>query len=43
MSTGTREEVSGKLRRRYQGAGRLHRRKLIDQAAELLGCHLEAL
>ena len=39
MSTGTREEVLGKLRRRYQGAGRLHRKKLIDQAVELLGYH----
>lgn len=39
MSTGTREEVLGKLRRRYRGAGLLHRRKLIDQAVELLGYH----
>ena len=29
----------GKLRRRYQGAGAEHRRKLIDQAVELLSYH----
>ena len=39
MGLGTRQEVLAKLRRRYQGAGRLHRKKLIDQAVELLGYH----
>jgi hypothetical protein len=39
MSSGTRQEVLVKLRRRYQGAGAEHRRKLIDQAVELLGYH----
>ncbi len=39
MSSGTRQEVLGKLQRRYQGAGAEHRRKLIDQAVELLGYH----
>jgi hypothetical protein len=34
--TGTREEVLGKLRRCYQKPGRVHRKKLIDKAAELL-------
>ena len=34
MSSGTRQEVLGKLRRRYQGAGAEHRRKLIDQAGD---------
>ena len=39
MGSGTRQEVLAKLRRRYQGAGRPHRKKLIDQAVELLGYH----
>jgi len=39
MSKGTREEVLGKLRGRYRKAGLEHRRKLIDQAVELLGYH----
>ena len=39
MSAGTRDEVLGKLRRRYQGAGQPHRKKLIDQAVEMLGYH----
>jgi hypothetical protein len=39
MGLGTRQEVLAKLRQRYQGAGRLHRKKLIDQAVELLGYH----
>ena len=39
MSSETRQEVLGKLRRRYQGAGAEYRRKLIDQAVELLGYH----
>ena len=39
MSSGTGQEVLGKLQRRYQGAGAEHRRKLIDQAVELLSYH----
>ncbi len=39
MSSGTRQEVLGKLRRRYQSAGSEYRRKLIDQAVGLLGYH----
>jgi hypothetical protein len=42
MSSGTRQEVLRKLRRRYQGGGAEHRRKLIDQAVELLGYHRES-
>ena len=39
MSQTTREEVLQKLRRRYQSAGWEHKRKLLDQAQELLGYH----
>jgi len=39
MSQTTREEVLRKLRRRYQSAGAEHKRKLLDQAQELLGYH----
>src|SRR6266436_7229294 len=39
MSQRTRGEVLNKLRRRYQSAGAKHRRKLLDQAQELLGYH----
>ena len=39
MSQTTREEVLTKLRRRYQTAGAQHKRKLLDQAQELLGYH----
>jgi hypothetical protein len=39
MSQTTREEVLTMLRRRYQNAGREHKRKLLDQAQELLGYH----
>ena len=39
MSSGTRQEVLKNLRRRYQGAGPAYRRKLIDQAVEVLGYH----
>ena len=39
MSSRTRQEVLKKLLRRYRGAGRLHRKKLVDQAVELLGYH----
>jgi len=42
MSQTTREEVLRKLRRRYQSAGLAHKRKLLDQAQELLGYHRKA-
>ncbi len=39
MSQRTRTEVLRKLRRRYESAGQEHKRKLLDQAQELLGYH----
>ena len=42
MSQRTRSEVLTKLRRRYQRAGAEHKRKLLDQAQELLGYHRKA-
>ena len=39
MSKSTRNEILQKLRRRYQTAGQTHKRKLLDQAQELLGYH----
>jgi hypothetical protein len=42
MSKLTREEVLMKLRRRYETAGAEHKRKLLDQAQELLGYHRKA-
>src|SRR5712692_1341584 len=39
MSQQTRIEVLEKLRRRYESAGAKHKRKLLDQAQELLGYH----
>jgi hypothetical protein len=42
MSQRTREEVLRKLRWRYQSAGAKHKRKLLDQAQELLGYHRKA-
>jgi hypothetical protein len=39
MSQSTRIEVLKKLRRRYESAGQAHKRKLLDQAQELLGYH----
>lgn len=39
MSKRTRNEILQKLRRRYQTAGKEHKRKLLDQAQELLGYH----
>jgi len=42
MSQRTRVEVLTKLRRRYQRAGAEHKRKLLDQAQELLGYHRKA-
>jgi len=42
MSQRTRVEVLTKLRRRYRSAGAQHKRKLLDQAQELLGYHRKA-
>src|SRR6266478_3406723 len=42
MSQPTRIEVLKKLRRRYESAGQEHKRKLLDQAQELLGYHRKA-
>ena len=42
MKPTTRNEVKQKLRRRYQNAGAEHKRKLLDQAQELLGYHRKA-
>lgn len=39
MNQTTREQVLEKLRRRYRAAGAEHKRKLLDQAQELLGYH----
>jgi hypothetical protein len=39
MSQQTRDEVLRKLRRRYESAGAEHKRKLLDQAQEVLGYH----
>jgi hypothetical protein len=39
MSQPRRTEVLQKLRRRYQSAGLEHKKKLLDQAQELLGYH----
>ena len=39
MSLTTRKEILAKLRRRYLRAGPEHKRKLLDQAQELLGYH----
>lgn len=42
MSQTTRKDVLKKLRRRYENAGGEHKRKLLDQAQELLGYHRKA-
>ena len=42
MSQTTRAEILKKLRRRYEGAGQEHKRKLLDQAQGLLGYHRKA-
>lgn len=42
MSQTTRKEVLQKLRRRYPSAGPAYKRKLLDQAQELLGYHRKA-
>ena len=42
MSQRTRVEVLTKLRWRYRSAGAQHKRKLLDQAQELLGYHRKA-
>ena len=39
MSQRTRKEILERLRRRYRTAGAKHKRKLLDQAQELLGYH----
>jgi len=39
MNQTTRKQVLEKLRRRYRTAGAEHKRKLLDQAEELLGYH----
>jgi hypothetical protein len=39
MSQTTRKEILERLRRRYRNAGREHKRKLLDQAQELLSYH----
>ena len=39
MNQTTRMQVLAKLRRRYKTAGAEHKRKLLDQAVELLGYH----
>ena len=39
MSQTTRKEILERLRRRYGNAGVAHKRKLLDQAQELLGYH----
>lgn len=42
MNQMTRKQVLTKLRRRYQSAGWEHKRKLLDQAQDLLGYHRKA-
>ena len=42
MSKWTRIEVLEKLRRRYETAGAEHKRKLLNQAVQLLGYHRKA-
>ena len=42
MGQQTRIEILTKLRRRYGSAGAEHKRKLLDQAQELLGYHRKA-
>ena len=42
MDQTTRKQVLAKLRRRYETAGAEHKRKLIDQAVQLLGYHRKA-
>ena len=39
MNQTTREQVLAKLRRRYASAGLEHKKKLLNQAQELLGYH----
>ncbi len=39
MNQMTRKQVLEKLRRRYETAGAEHKRKLLDQAVQLLGYH----
>ena len=43
MNQMTRNQVLEKLRRRYETAGAEHKRKLIDQAVQLLGYHRKSV
>ena len=42
MNQSTRTQVLEKLRRRYENAGAEHKRKLLDQAVQMLGYHRKA-
>jgi len=42
MSTETKDQLLGRLRRRYAGAGSEHKTKLLDHAVDLLGYHRKA-
>ncbi len=42
MSKETKDQVLGRLRRRYATAGTQHKAKLLDQAVDLLGYHRKA-
>ena len=42
MNKETKDQVLARLRRRYPTAGVQHKRKLLDQAVELLGYHRKA-
>jgi len=42
MSKETKDQVLGRLRRRYASAGTFYKTKLLDQAVELLGYHRKA-
>src|SRR5271157_6272862 len=42
MNRTTRMQVLAKLRRRYENAGAEHKRKLLDQAVQMLGYHRKA-
>jgi len=42
MNRKTRNEVLGKMKRRYGTAGTEHKSKLLDQAQELFGYHRKA-
>jgi hypothetical protein len=42
MSQKTRKEVLGKMKRRYLRAGKVYKKRLLDQAQELFGYHRKA-